>query len=596
MRTSSSGIASLILTLFVLVIILVVGLSVGFDVVLEQREGTNRIASLKSYYIAETAIEDYLLRYNRGEIPPPANTYSSTLFNGSGSGAISVANDPQNQNILLLTARAESAKRAREFEVRILKTAQTVNFNYGLQIGYLGLTMRNSSKVVGSVYSNGNIDVRNTGHITGDAWVAAGTAATPDQKQETQTDTLNLHDVQARLDGAQSFTPSITAEVRKIGVYIKKVGNPAAVIDIKILADNNGVPKSSNALATGRIYAQDVTSSFAWVEVALNSISPVIQNQPHWLLFDTDNDNISKYYVIGAAADTSYPSGTFLYSPRWDAVSPVWTTTGKDSMFRVYLGTVTTSIEGATVGQAGVGDVRANTIKDSTIARNAYYQTITNSTVGGTSYPGSPDPPPLTMPLSSGQIAQFKADGDAGGTCGQPPCDAQGNLDLLSLQQLTIGPIRIPGRLKLDNQAQITMNGTIHVVGDLMLNNKCVVKLAPGYGTAGGIIVVDGKVDVDNECTFEGSGNPASYIMIITTSSQMANPYALRVSNKATGVIFYAAEGAMKAENNAALKEAVAQKMVLENSAQVTYESGLAHALFTAGPGGGYKVVSWKEK
>ena len=65
--------------------------------------------------------------------------------------------------------------------------------------------------------------------------------------------------------------------------------------------------------------------------------------------------------------------------------------------------------------------------------------------------------------------------------------------------------------------------------------------------------------------------------------------------NNASGAIFYAHNGTAHINNNADLKEVTAYKLSLENLATVTYESGLADASFTSGPGGGWLINNWNE-
>ena len=69
---------------------------------------------------------------------------------------------------------------------------------------------------------------------------------------------------------------------------------------------------------------------------------------------------------------------------------------------------------------------------------------------------------------------------------------------------------------------------------------------------------------------------------------------AIRVQNSSSASIYYAPHGAIRIKNNTSLKEVTAYKLTLENSATVTYESGLQNVQFSAGPTGGYDVKYWK--
>lgn len=69
----------------------------------------------------------------------------------------------------------------------------------------------------------------------------------------------------------------------------------------------------------------------------------------------------------------------------------------------------------------------------------------------------------------------------------------------------------------------------------------------------------------------------------------------ITVDNNALGVIYYAPQGRIRFSNNAGAKEATAYGITLDNNAVITYESGLANARFTSGPGGSFSVKSWRE-
>ncbi len=559
--------------------------------------------SNRSYFLAESGLEDALYRLMRGK-PTPAS-YSLSLY--GESAAINVS-DAGGQKHITSAANLSGMERAGKIK---LINALGASFRYGAQVGYLGLEMKNHAKIIGSVYSNGSIDMENQASITGDAWVAGGTASTPNQEQTSQTSDLNVRDVSSRRDAAQSFVPTITAEPRKIALYIKRTALAPSDASVRIVADENGRPEDGNAIANGNLNASNVTTNYGWVEVTFNSAGLLTQGTTYWLVMDNSSDNASRYYIWGgnpeADADgNNYVPGTFKYSPDWSNNSPTWTSAAYDAVFKIYVGETNTFIEGGTVGQGGVGDAHAHTIRDSAIAHDAYYQTISNTTVGGTQYSGSSNPAPQNFPISQAQIDQFKADGDAGGACvmKQNPnpianpieCDLDGDYTLDgTLVAITTGPIRIPGNLKIKNSATLNMGGTIHVGGKLDLGNDCTIKLSSSYGSLSGVIVVDGTVEIENKCDLLGSGDPQSYFMILTTSPQISGPAAIKLKNHASSAILYASEGAIQMGNQSGLKEAVGQKLILENEATVTYETGLQNVNFSSGPSGGWEINGWEE-
>jgi hypothetical protein len=67
------------------------------------------------------------------------------------------------------------------------------------------------------------------------------------------------------------------------------------------------------------------------------------------------------------------------------------------------------------------------------------------------------------------------------------------------------------------------------------------------------------------------------------------------VFNNVGTVIIYGSRGQVHLNNTAGAKEVTGYKIFLDNNASITYESGLANANFTSGPGGGFNIPSWKE-
>jgi len=120
------------------------------------------------------------------------------------------------------------------------------------------------------------------------------------------------------------------------------------------------------------------------------------------------------------------------------------------------------------------------------------------------------------------------------------------------------------------------------------------VALASGYGANSGVMVVDGIVDVSNNCTFAGSGTAGSYILVLDDKNDHAGQ-VMDISNNVGGAIFYAANGRVHMNNNSGAKEITAYGIDLDNNATVTYEAGLVNPNFSSGPSGGYSIEYWKQ-
>ena len=246
----------------------------------------------------------------------------------------------------------------------------------------------------------------------------------------------------------------------------------------------------------------------------------------------------------------------------------------------------------------GGGSAWATTLTNCTIDGDAHYANISGCSVAGTHYTPEEGPAPQEMPISQEKITSWKNDATAGGTI--PEYYLGGN------NTGSLGPVKVNGDMTLDSNAKLTITGTVWVAGNLSLNSNSVIQLDPGYGSFSGTIVVDGKVSVDSNVVFCGSEgyagggkcNPSvgSFIMLLSTKNSVnpGSPAIYATSNSKTAIL-YASAGFITLGSNAKLREATGYGIYMSSNAEVIYEIGLADIRFTSGPGGGWKVTSWKE-
>ncbi len=229
------------------------------------------------------------------------------------------------------------------------------------------------------------------------------------------------------------------------------------------------------------------------------------------------------------------------------------------------------------------GHAHAHRISDCAIAGDAYYQEISDSSVAGASYPGSPDPAMENMPISETNIEDWKTDAEAGGVY-------TGNY-ILDGSSASLGPKKIIGNLTVANGADFTVTGTIYVTGSINISNNAKVRLGADYGSLSGVVLTDGMISVSNNSIFYGNGQ-SSFLLFLSDKTGEA----IDIANNANTVIFYASRGNVSISNNAILKEVTAYQITLSNNSQVIYESGLASAKFSSGPGAGWEIKKWEEK
>jgi hypothetical protein len=339
----------------------------------------------------------------------------------------------------------------------------------------------------------------------------------------------------------------------------------------------------------------------------------------YWVSIDT-SANSSQYWIMGFDNQNGYAPGKAMSSANWSATSPVWSDAGGDFDFKIWLGgsdNTPTKITGMTIGgdahahyiegthvgrdayadtihqNSFVGrDARAGTIDDSTVLRDAYANQITNTTVGGNRYPGAPqpDPSPIGMPISEGQIQDFKDAALAGGT--------RGAISLSGSSEMNLGPQKVTGDVSLSNSAKIHLTGPVWITGNLSLSNSSQMTVDSSLGSQGTIVIVDGTISGSNENTvLGGNGTAGCYLLAISlstgTGADMSNGNELMTQS----LLLYAPYGQINLSNEVSLREVTAYKLVLSNYAKVKYESGVAHATFSTGPGGSWvlKKGTWQE-
>lgn len=233
------------------------------------------------------------------------------------------------------------------------------------------------------------------------------------------------------------------------------------------------------------------------------------------------------------------------------------------------------------------GNALVHNCNNSTIDGNlTYVQGGTNNcTVHGSTTTQSAQIPSQPMPITQEQIDTWKDDAESGGTLG--------SVNLSGTQTMTLGPKKINGNLTLSNSSVLTLSGTVYVTGDITVSNSAKIKLSSSYGTLSGVILADGVIAPSNTSSLQGSGQSGSHLMVLSTNTSNS---AIVISNSATAVIFYASAGGITASNSFTASEVTGYKLIMSNSATVTYESGLANTYFTNGPSGGWKVKSWQEQ
>lgn len=564
------GAAMIIVIVFFVFISMTILVGIITPVVREFKIAGTTFSSKNSYYLAESGIEDALYRIrNSRQI-----SASETLVLGTSSTTTTITDISSSQKRIVSLGDADSKQRKIDLTVT---TGVGVSFSYGVQTGKGGFSMSNNSSIIGSIYSNGPIT--GSGSVTGSATSANSGALTSDQSNGSGTPTYDVTfgNANGTQDFAQSFQVSTTEVVNKVQLYIKKVGSPSN-LTVRIVT-NSGTSPSTVTKASGTLSASLVSTNYGWVNVPFSTNPQLDSGTTYWIVVDASTSSSNNYRIGGN--DNGYSGGVSKigqYSGTWNATSP----STLDGFFNLFMGGTTGLISGITVGTGSTGDAYSHTINNSTIRGNNYCQTGTgNNKSCNTSLA---DPVEVPMPISDQNIQDWKDAGEAGGT-------HTGNYTLNGSSG-SLGPKKITGNLSITNNASLTVNGTLWVQGNLTIDNNATVRLASGYGSSEGVIIVDGIVTLGNNSNFIGSGTSGSYVMVLTTSNSTS---AITVGNNAGAVILYASNGTVNVSNNAGAKSITGYYISLSNNAVITYDSGLANSNFSSGPSGSYNVSSWNE-
>jgi hypothetical protein len=538
----------------------------------------------KAQALAEAGIDKAVASLNK-----TGGSYNGETETVLGDGSYSVSVTDKNATTKLVEATGYYPSKAnpkvkRTVSLQISKGVG-VAFNYGVQVGEGGLLMSNNAVVNGSVYSNGNITMNNNAVIAGDAYVAGGTQSVADQQADCSssncTDFIFGKNISGnnQLDVAQSFRPSITTVLNKVSLKLKKFGSPSNVT-VRILADNNGSPNKNQVLASGVLSASTVTSSYSFVDIAFSNSPSLTAGNTYWIMIDTSS-NSSNYWAWSLDLAASYNNGNSSWSANWSASNPVWNNINGDLGFNVYMGGVSTYIQGTANSRIN-NDAHANTLTNLVIGGGAYYQSSSGITAGSL-HPGSADPAPASMSISQANIDDWRNQAtNFNSNLSSPVCG------------LVWGPGKYDGDISLPSNCTITVKSPIWVTGNFSMTNNDIVKLDSSAGGSSGVFIVDNFITMANNNKILGSGTTGSYLILLSEFSSKNDPehrIAINVSNNGNSGVVYADEGEISISNNNTMTEITAWKLTLQNNVIIDYDQGLAGAFFSSGPSGAFSAI-----
>ncbi|MFA5773591.1 MAG: hypothetical protein WC908_02885 [Candidatus Paceibacterota bacterium] len=168
----NKGAAMMIVVLFFMFISLTILIGIVTPVVREFRIAGDNFNSKQAYFIAESGVEDVMYRLkNNMEVGTIGE--SRTLFLDDSFFPIPTEFTDIFGGRKQIVTTGDINSNQRKVNL-ILTTTTGVSFNYGVQVGIGGFNFTGNAKVIGNVYSNGNITGENNAAITGTA-ISTGT-------------------------------------------------------------------------------------------------------------------------------------------------------------------------------------------------------------------------------------------------------------------------------------------------------------------------------------------------------------------------------------------------------------------------------------
>jgi hypothetical protein len=264
---------------------------------------------------------------------------------------------------------------------------------------------------------------------------------------------------------------------------------------------------------------------------------------------------------------------------------------------------VSSGASGLVYGIHSTSTVYAHTIGHSSQATivdgDAYYVNKTNTTVSGTLHPNSPDQPGADLPITDAQITEWETIAAAGGTI--TACDASGDYNITT--SVSIGPKKIACNLVIkSSSAIVTITGPIWVTGNITTQTGPTIRIDPALGSENVAIIADnpsnttgsGIITIGQSTVFQGSGSTGSFVFLISqnNSAEMGgSTVAISMAQGASALVAYASHGLLTLSQSVSVKEATGYKILLSQSANVVYDTGLPSTVFQSGPGGSWSFI-----
>ncbi len=148
---NNKGFAAFLTSIILLSSLILLGVFTSLLVLQGTKASYRSYNSVRAYYLAESGIEDALLRF-RKDLPWQS---SYTFQTDEGEVEVSISDKVGGARTIRSIGDVEGQKRKVEIVYEV--TSDEISFYYGAQAGEGGILMGNNARIKGNVYSNGSI-------------------------------------------------------------------------------------------------------------------------------------------------------------------------------------------------------------------------------------------------------------------------------------------------------------------------------------------------------------------------------------------------------------------------------------------------------
>lgn len=284
----------------------------------------------------------------------------------------------------------------------------------------------------------------------------------------------------------------------------------------------------------------------------------------------------------------------------------------------IHNGKVTLTGANSVTGVSNGGDIIANNIKNSIAGNYAKYQSLTGSvkasgggeTCSGVSgtycIAGYPNEPAKNLPVTAAVINNWKSEITDTAPTAYDDCPADSTKYCIDSDNRVLGAQKIEGDFYIGNGQTLTLAGNLWVTGNIILDNNGTIRLDPGFKALSAVIIADGIIDVSNNYVLSGSGDPKSFLLMISSlgprtgdcsDHDLSKRPAICAANNSNSIIFAAPDGDLFVKNNGCLNASATYKIHLMQNSTVNFNPDISS--FTVPAGGGTDVGTalgtWQE-